>query len=105
MTNFHYDRLDALIHSRLRTVVIAALANRESAEFTVLRDLTGSTDGNIFVHLRKLEEAGYVRSAQRLVERSEVTCFALTARGRRAFDAYLDHLLTLAGRQVAADRV
>lgn len=91
MTTFDHGQIDEVIHaSRLRVAVLAALATVDRAEFTALRDLTKSTDGNIGMQLRKLEEAGYVVSSKRLIRRWRVTDYALTPKGRKAFRAYLD---------------
>ncbi|MGH8129033.1 MAG: transcriptional regulator, partial [Gammaproteobacteria bacterium] len=60
MSNFDYTQLDAVIHSRIRLAVMATLASVENAEFTFLREQTGTTDGNLSTHLRKLEDAGYI---------------------------------------------
>lgn len=95
MTDFDYQRLDAVIHSRIRLSVMAILASVESAEFTYLRDRVGATDGNLGAHMRKLEEAGYVAVEKQFVDRKPVTRYALTAGGREAFRRYVDRLETM----------
>lgn len=104
MTDFDPSRIDEVIHaSRLRVAVMAALASMESAEFTFLRDMTKATDGNICVQLRRLEEAGYVKSSKRLARRQRVTDYALTAQGRAAFEGYLENLTAMAGASRASN--
>jgi DNA-binding MarR family transcriptional regulator len=87
--------LDRIIHERLRLGIVSALAVNDSLTFNELKALMGTTDGNLSVHARKLEEAGYVtciKSFERRVPRTE---FRLTANGRRALERYLDHMEAL----------
>lgn len=84
--------LDQLIHERLRLAIVCALAVNESLTFTELRDLLKTTDGNLSVQARKLEEAGYVSCAKRFVARKPKTTYKLTARGRGALEGYLETL-------------
>lgn len=92
MSQFDYQRLDDVIHSRIRLAVMSILAGVEEAEFTYLRDRTGATDGNLGAHLRKLEEAGYVGVEKRFENRKPVTRYGLTEEGREAFRRYVDRL-------------
>jgi DNA-binding MarR family transcriptional regulator len=87
--------LDRLIHERLRLGIITALAVNESLGFTELRDLLKTTDGNLSVHARKLEEAGYLACSKRFVGRTPRTEYAITEQGRRALARYLDHMEAL----------
>jgi DNA-binding MarR family transcriptional regulator len=100
MSSFDWDRIDPVIHSRLRVSLLAVLSSLESAEFSFLRDATHATDGNVGANLHKLEEAGYVRSTKRRVGLRRVTDYSLTAKGRKAFIAYLEHLAALAGKRL-----
>ncbi|MDB4914182.1 MAG: transcriptional regulator [Gemmatimonadetes bacterium] len=87
--------LDRLIHERLRLGIVSALAVNESLTFNELKRLMQTTDGNLSVHARKLEDAGYVtckKSFEGRVPRSE---YRLTAAGRRALERYLDHMEAL----------
>ncbi len=84
--------LDPLIHERLRLGIVCALAVNESLTFTELRDLLETTDGNLSVQARKLEEAGYVGCAKRFVARKPKTTYKLTVKGRAALEAYLETL-------------
>lgn len=95
MSEFDYQRLDDVIHSRIRLAVMSILASVEEAEFTYLRDRTGATDGNLGAHLRKLEDAGYVAVEKRFEDRKPVSRYALTASGREAFRRYVDQLETM----------
>lgn len=91
------QELDDLIHSKIRLGAMAILASADDAEFTYLRDRLNATDGNLSTHMRRLEEAGYVEVRKSFVDRKPVTRFRLTARGRRAFEEYVDRLERLLG--------
>lgn len=84
--------LDPLIHERLRLGIISALAVHDALTFTELRDLLDTSDGNLSVQARKLEEAGYVTCHKRFEGRKPKTTYKLTARGRAALDSYLETL-------------
>jgi DNA-binding transcriptional ArsR family regulator len=84
--------LDRLIHERVRLAIVSALAVNESLAFNELKDMLGLTDGNLSVHARKLEEAGYVQCTKKFEGRVPRTEFRLTDDGRRALGAYLDHM-------------
>ena len=84
--------LDGVIHERSRLAIVSALAAGDARAHTELRDLLGLTDGNLSVHARKLEEAGYVTCSKEFAGRTPRTTYRLTAAGRRAFDRYLAHL-------------
>lgn len=87
--------LDRLIHERLRLGIISALAANESLSFSDLKSLMNTTDGNLSVHARKLEEAGYISCAKFFEGRLPKTEYKLTASGRRALENYLSHMETL----------
>jgi len=84
--------LDRLIHERMRLGIVSALAASESLTFLELRKLLDASDGNLSVHARRLEDAGYVACAKTFEGRVPKTVFRLTAEGRRAFERYLAHL-------------
>lgn len=88
-------KLDRLIHERLRLGMVSALAVNQSLTFNELKKLLDSTDGNLSVHARKLEEAGYVACAKSFEGRMPRTDYRLTAAGRRALERYLDHMEAL----------
>ena len=87
--------LDNLIHHRMRLGIISALAANESLSFNELKALLQTTDGNLSVHARKLEEAQYVTVTKRFEGRRPKTEYRLTAAGRRALQRYLDHMEAL----------
>jgi DNA-binding transcriptional ArsR family regulator len=87
--------LDKVIHERMRLGIISALAANEKLSFTELKDLLNTSDGNISVHARKLEDAGYVTQAKSFRGRVPLTEYKITARGRKALVQYLDHMEAL----------
>ncbi len=89
------EKLDRLIHERLRLGILSALSVNESLTFNELKKLLDTTDGNLSVHARKLEEAGYVACTKSFAGRMPRTDYRLTAAGRRALDRYLDHMEAL----------
>jgi DNA-binding MarR family transcriptional regulator len=89
MDDFDIDTLDDVIHGRLRLGVMACLAGAETADFNTLKARLKASDGNLSVHLRKLEEAGYVAIDKSFVARKPLTRVTLTPAGRQAFDRYL----------------
>ena len=86
--------LDRLLHDRMRLGIVSALAaaGEMSLSFTELRSALSATDGNLGVHARKLEEAGYVSCEKTFAGRTPRTEYTLTASGRRALEKYLDHM-------------
>lgn len=84
--------LDKLIHERLRLAIVSALAVNESLSFGDLKELVKTTDGNLSVHARKLEDAGYLACTKGFDGRVPRTEFRLTAPGRKALERYLDHM-------------
>lgn len=87
--------LDRLIHERMRLGIVSALAANESLTFNDVKRLLGTTDGNISVHARKLEEAGYISCKKSFDGRIPRTEYRLTAQGRRALERYLNHMEAL----------
>ena len=84
--------LDRLIHERLRLGIVSALAANERLTFNELKRLLQTTDGNLSVHARKLEEANYVVCEKTFAGRMPRSVYRLTASGRRALDKYLVHM-------------
>jgi len=84
--------LDRLIHERIRLGIVSALAANPSLSFNDLKRLLQTTDGNLSVHARKLEEAAYIACTKSFEGRVPKTEYALTPAGRRAFERYLDHM-------------
>ena len=87
--------LDRLIHERIRLGIMSALAVNSTLSFTDLKDLLRTTDGNLSLHARKLEEAGYVVCKKSFDGRTPRTDYRLSASGRRALEHYLDHMEAL----------
>jgi DNA-binding MarR family transcriptional regulator len=97
MDDFDIDQIDEVIHGRVRLGVMAYLSGLESADFNALKARLGASDGNLSVHLRKLEDAGYVAIEKGYAGRKPLTRVRLTDAGRSAFVRYLDAM----GRLVA----
>lgn len=87
--------LDRVIHERMRLGIISALAANEKLSFTELKKLLNTTDGNISVHARKLEDAGYVTMEKSFKGRVPLTEYSITRDGKRALERYLDHMEAL----------
>ena len=87
--------LDKLIHEQLRLGIVSALAVNDKLTFVELKEMLEATDGNLSVHARKLESAGYVSCKKTFQGRKPRTEYRLTARGRRALARYLDHMEAL----------
>lgn len=87
--------LDRLIHERIRLGIVSALAANQSLNFNDLKALLKTSDGNLSVHARKLEEAGYITCTKSFRGRLPNTDYRLTAAGRRALERYLDHMEAL----------
>src|SRR2546423_13586080 len=84
--------LDRLIHERVRLAIVSALAVRDSLTFNELKALLKTSDGNLSVHARKLEDADYVMCVKSFAGRVPKTEYRLTALGRRAPERHLDHM-------------
>lgn len=87
--------LDKVIHERMRLGIISALAANETLSFTDLKNLLNTTDGNISVHARKLEEAGYLNCEKSFKGRIPLTEYRITNDGRQALNRYLNHMEAL----------
>ena len=87
--------LDRLIHERMRLGIVSALAANESLTFVELKTLLDATDGNVSIHARKLEEAGYISCTKSFEGRVPRTEYKLTPSGRKALTKYLDHMEAL----------
>jgi DNA-binding HxlR family transcriptional regulator len=84
--------LDRLLHDRMRLGIVSALATAEQMSFSDLKTALNATDGNLSVHARKLEDAGYVACEKTFAGRTPRTDYKLTGAGRRALEKYLDHM-------------
>ncbi len=86
---------DPLIHERIRLGILSALAVNDSLSFNDLKQVLNTTDGNLSVHARKLEEAEYVKCDKSFEGRTPRTTYRLTGNGRKALQKYLDHMESL----------
>ena len=89
--------LNPVVHGKLRLALLSLLASVEQADFTWLREKTGSTDGNLGAQLLKLEEAGYVAVEKKFVQRKPQTIYRMTESGRTALSEYVQALKQLLG--------
>ena len=94
---FDINRIDDVIHGRIRLGIMAALSGVETSDFNSLKARLQTTDGNLSVHLRKLEEAGFVEVIKSFQGRKPLTQARMTEPGRKAFLAYLDAMSGLRG--------
>ena len=92
--------LDPVVHGKLRLAVLSLLVTRGEADFTWLRDKTGSTDGNLGAQMLKLEEAGYVAVEKKFVLRKPQTLYRITENGRQALSEYVQALKQLLGSAI-----
>jgi DNA-binding MarR family transcriptional regulator len=95
---FDVTKLDEAIHGRLRLGIMAYLADAEAADFNELKAVLEATQGNLSIHLRKLEDAGYVEIVKSFQGRKPLTRAHITPAGRKAFATYLDVLSGLVGK-------
>ncbi len=89
------NELDKIIHERMRLGIISALAANTKLSFTDLKTLLNTTDGNISVHARKLEDAGYLVCEKSFIARKPLTEYKITEDGRAALEKYLNHMEAL----------
>lgn len=87
--------LDRVIHERMRLAILSALAGRDAVPFAELKTITGATDGNLSVHARRLEEAGYLTCTKSFAGRVPRTEYRITVAGRRGLTEYLNHMEAL----------
>jgi DNA-binding MarR family transcriptional regulator len=95
MAGFDVDGLDEVVHGRLRLGIMAYLAHAEAADFNELKSALNATQGNLSIHLRKLEEAGYVAIDKSFLNRKPLTRARLTDAGRKALAIYLEAMARL----------
>lgn len=91
-------QIDEVIHGRMRLGIMVYLADNEVADFNELKAVLEATQGNLSIHLRKLEEAGYVAIDKSFVDRKPLTRARLTVAGRKAFAAYIEAIGALIGK-------
>lgn len=95
MDEFDIDKIDEVIHGRVRLGIMAYLSGAGSADFNGLKAKLQATDGNLSAHLRKLEDAGFVAIEKSFVDRKPLTRVSITDSGRQAFRRYLDAMAAL----------
>jgi DNA-binding MarR family transcriptional regulator len=94
-----FNELDPVVHGQIRLAVLSILVGAEEAEFTYLRERVGASDGNLSVHLSKLEAAGYIA-----VKKKPQSIYRITEKGRNAFMRYVENLKALLGRDLKGRR-
>ena len=99
--SYDYREIDDLIHGRVRLALMAFLSGAGTAEFTDLKKKIGVTDGNLSIHIRKLEEAAYIEVEKRFKDRRPQTLCHLTEKGREAWIAYISRMESLLNPKVA----
>jgi DNA-binding MarR family transcriptional regulator len=92
MDDFDYQKIDDVISSRIRTAIMALLVSVEEAEFTFIRDKINATDGNLSVHLKKLEDNKYIDVVKKFIDRKPRSIYKITDKGRKAFEEYIRYL-------------
>ncbi len=95
MSDFDYQQLDDIIHSRIRLAIMAVLVSVDEADFVFLREKVNATDGNLSTHIKKLETAGYVAVNKSFENRKPVSRYMLTQKGKKAFEIYIQKLESL----------
>jgi DNA-binding MarR family transcriptional regulator len=95
MAAFDIGRIDDVIHGRMRLGIMAYLADADVADFNALKTALQATQGNLSIHLRKLEDAGYIEIEKSFFGRKPLTRARITAAGRKAFAAYLEAMAKL----------
>ncbi len=90
--DYNYKSLDDLIHSRIRLSILSILVREEKADFNTLKKLVKATDGNISIHLKKLEDANYIEVEKKFVDRKPKSIYRLSDYGRKAFKEYVKRI-------------
>lgn len=98
MSEFDYKQIDEIIHSRIRLAIMSVLVAVGNAEFTFLKAKVKATDGNLSVHLKKLEDAHYIAVKKEFINRKPVSTYSLTPKGKKAFTVYVETLEHLVGK-------
>jgi DNA-binding MarR family transcriptional regulator len=98
MAAFDIGEIDDVIHGRMRLGIMAFLADAEVADFNTLKAALNATQGNLSIHLRKLEDAGYIAIEKSFLGRKPLTRARVTEAGRKAFAAYLEAIARLVDR-------
>jgi DNA-binding MarR family transcriptional regulator len=92
MPDFNYQRLDNIIHSRIRLAVMSILIGVDQADFKFLKEQVKTTDGNLSINLKKLEEAKYITMTKKFIKRKPLSIYRITPKGREAFKEYVERI-------------
>jgi DNA-binding MarR family transcriptional regulator len=92
MSDFDYQQLDDIIHSRIRLAIMSILVSVDQVDFIFLKKQVNTTDGNLSVHLRKLEDADYITVTKTFEDRKPISYYQITPKGRKAFKLYVERL-------------
>lgn len=92
MKDFDYQKIDDLIHSRIRLAIMSVLISVDEADFTHLKKLVKTTDGNLSIHLKKLEDAKYISVKKTFKDRKPLSSYKMTKDGIKAFNDYINKL-------------
>jgi DNA-binding transcriptional ArsR family regulator len=92
VNDFDYQQLDDIIHSRIRLAIMALLITVDEADFVFVKEKVNATDGNLSVHLKKLEDAAYINVKKEFIDRKPRTIFSLSKKVINAFEDYLEQL-------------
>lgn len=87
-----FETLDPIVHAPVRLAVLTVLLSVKSADFTYLKEMTETTDGNLGTHLQKLEDAGYVNVSKSFVSKKPKTTLSITKSGRKAYESYVENI-------------
>lgn len=87
-----FETLDPIVHAPVRLAILTVLISVKSADFTYLKEVTETTDGNLGTHLQKLEGAGYVRVLKSFVGKKPKTTLSITKSGRKAYEKYVNDI-------------
>jgi DNA-binding HxlR family transcriptional regulator len=90
--DFNHQKLDDVIHSRIRLAIMSVLIGIDQAEFIFLKEQVNTTDGNLSIHLKKLEEAKYITTVKKFIKRKPVSIYRITQNGRTAFGKYVEQI-------------
>ncbi len=92
MNDFDYQQLDEIIHSRIRLAIMSVLISTDEADFNFIKEKINATDGNLSVHLKKLEDAEYLSVKKEFLDKKPHSIYKLTKKGKTAFEKYIEQL-------------
>ena len=98
MNDFDYQQLDEIIHSRIRLAIMSVLISMDEADFNFIKEKINATDGNLSVHLKKLEDAEYLSVKKEFLDKKPHSLYKLTKKGKTAFEKYIEQLEKLIKR-------